>query len=349
MDAVRKLEITPAVPEAVGSRPTPIAVGRMKAVVHDAYGPYDSLVVREVERPVPGDRQVLVRVRAAALHIGDCYGVTGTPFPMRLATGLFRPKVGIPGFDLAGQVEAVGKDVTGFRPGDEVFGTGFGTCAEYARIDEDKLAPRPQNLPLEHAAALATSGLTALHGLRDAGGLRPGMKVLINGASGGVGTFGVQLAKALGAEVTGVCGTANTELVRSLGADHVVDYRREDFTHGPVRYDVIFDNVENRSLSECRRVLTPRGTLVLNSGTGTSGLSTLVRLLKPLIISPFVRQSLRRYLSAPNRRDLSYLKELVESGKLRPVVGKTFSLGEIPRALEHIEIGHSRGKVLVVV
>jgi NADPH:quinone reductase-like Zn-dependent oxidoreductase len=321
----------------------------MRAVVYDAYGSYDALAVRDVSKPVVSDRQVLVRVRAAGLHVGDCFGVTGTPYLMRIATGFFKPKVGIPGFDLAGRVEAVGKDVKQFRPGDEVFGAGLGTCAEYACTTEDKLAPRPQNLGLEQAAALATSGLAALHGLRDAGKVRPGTKVLINGASGGVGTFAVQIAKALGAEVTGVCSTANAELVRSIGADHVIDYSREDFTRGGTRYDVVFDNVENRSLSDCRSVLTPSGTLVLNSGTGTSGFATLVRLLKPLVVSPFVRQNLRRYLSVPKHEDLIVLKELVESGKLKPVIGKTYSLDDTPRALEYIASGHARGKVIVTV
>lgn len=321
----------------------------MRAIVHDSYGPPDLLELREIDRPAMGDGEVLVRVRAAALHVGDCFAVRGVPLAMRLATGPLRPRCGVPGFDLAGRVEAVGKGVARFRPGDEVFGATQGTCAEYASAAEDHLAPRPSNLGLEEAAALATSGLTALHGLRDAGRIRAGQKVLVNGASGGVGTFAVQIARSFGAEVAGVCGTANVELVRSLGADHVVDHTREDFTRPGGRYDLILDNVENRALSECRRALTPGGTLVLNSGTGAQGIALLVRLLKPLVLSPFVRQNLRRYLSRPNREDLLLLKDLVESGKLRPVVGRTFPLSETAEALRHIEGGHARGKVVITV
>ena len=220
---------------------------------------------------------------------------------MRLESGLLRPKNGVPGYDFAGRVEAVGPGVTMFQPGDEVFGATKGTCAEYVRVAEDKLALKPANLSYEQAAALPTSALAALHGLRDAGKLQPGQKVLINGASGGVGSFAVQIAKAFGAEVTGVTSTNNVEMVRSLGADHVIDYTREDFTKGGPRYDLIFDNVENRSLRDCRRALTPSGTLVLNSGTGARGLAMLVRLLRPLVLSPFLQQNLRRYLSHPNR------------------------------------------------
>jgi NADPH:quinone reductase-like Zn-dependent oxidoreductase len=320
---------------------------RMKAVRHDAYGGPELLELRAVELPAVRERQALVHVRAAGLHVGDCFALRGAPFAMRLATGLLRPKCGIPGFDLAGQVVAVGARVTRLRPGDEVFGACEGACAEFAVADEGQLAPRPAGLRWEEAAALPTSGLAALHGLRDAGRLRAGQRVLINGASGGIGTFAVQIAKALGAEVTGVCSSANVELVRALGADHVVDYTREDFTRGPVRYDLILDNVENRSLAECRRALAPGGTLLLNSGTGASGVGLLVRLVKPLVLAPFARQKLRRYLSTPNRVDLLVLKELVEAGRLRPVVGRTFALAETAAALRHVESGRARGKVVV--
>jgi len=320
----------------------------MKAIIHDAYGSPDLLELRDIAPPVIGDDDVLVRVHAAGLHVGDCFGVRGAPFAMRMVSGLLKPKYGVPGFDLAGKVEAVGKNVKRFQPDDEVFGAGQGTCAELARTGEDQLAMKPANLPMEQAAALATSGLAALHGLRDAGKVRAGQKVLINGASGGVGHFAVQIARSLGAEVTGVCSAANVELVRSLGADHVIDYTREDFTQGGGRYDLILDSVENRSLSECRRALTPDGTLILNSGTGAQGVAMLIRLVKPLVVGPFVRQNLRRYLSKPNHADLCVLKELVESGKLRPAIDRTYPLAETAAALRSIEGGHARGKVVVI-
>ncbi len=239
--------------------------------------------------------------------------------------------------------------MTTFRPGDAVFGAGHGTCAQYASVPEQQLALKPPSLTFEQAAAIPISALAALHGLRDAGNLKSGQKVLINGASGGIGTFAVQIAKAFGADVTGVCGTANGAMVRSLGADHVIDHTREDFTRAGGHYDLVFDNVENRALSDCRRVLTPDGTLVLNSGSGARGLRLLVRLLLPLALSPFVRHRLRRYLSTPNHADLVVLNELVESGKLRPVIHRTFSLAEVPAALRHIETGHAAGKVVITV
>jgi NADPH:quinone reductase-like Zn-dependent oxidoreductase len=321
----------------------------MKAIAYDRYGSLDVLAYRDVDVPVVKDHAVLVRVYAAALHVGDCFSVRGAPFAVRLASGLLRPKYGVPGFDLAGRVEATGNLVKHVKPGDEVFGASTGTCAEYARAGEQQLALKPASLTFEEAAAIPTSALAALHGLRDVGNVQPGQRVLINGASGGVGTFAVQLAKALGAEVTGVCGTKNVDLVRSLGADHVIDYTQEDFTQGGERYDVILDNVENRSLSACRRVLAPGGTLVLNSGTGAQGIGLLVRLLKPLVLAPLVRQRLRRYLSVPNHEDLVVLRELVESGKLRPVIDRTYPLRETPAALAYIEGGHVRGKVVVTV
>ena len=321
----------------------------MRGMFQDVYGPPDVLSLRDIAMPVVGAHDVLVHVHAAAVHIGDCFGVRGAPLPMRLATGLFRPKPGVPGFDVAGQVESVGSQVTIFRPGDAVFGAGRGTCAQYASVPEQQLALKPPSLTFEQAAAIPISALAALHGLRDAGNLKSGQKVLINGASGGIGTFAVQIAKAFGAEVTGVCGAANGAMVRSLGADHVIDHTREDFTRAGRHYDLVFDNVENRSLSDCRRVLTPDGTLVLNSGSGARGLRLLVRLLLPLALSPFVRHRLRRYLSTPNHADLVVLSELVESGKLRPVIDRTFSLAEVPAALRHIETGHAAGKVVITV
>jgi NADPH:quinone reductase-like Zn-dependent oxidoreductase len=327
--------------------PPAVGTSTMRAIIQHGYGPPDALHVRDIDRPTIGATEVLVRVHAASLHIGDCFGVRGAPLPMRLASGLLRPKHAVPGTDLAGRVEGVGADVTMFKVGDEVFGAGHGACAQYARARENQLAPKPANLSFEEAAAVPTSGVAALHGLRDAGRLRPGQKVLINGASGGVGTFAVQIAKALGAEVTGVCGSANRDTVRLLGADRVVDYTELDFTRGPYRYDLILDNIENRTLAHCRRALTPYGTLVLNSGTGARGITLMTRLLTPLVLSQFTRQTFRRFLSAPNRRDLLELKTLIEDVKVTPVIDKVYQLGETPAALRHIEGGHARGKVVV--
>jgi NADPH:quinone reductase-like Zn-dependent oxidoreductase len=319
----------------------------MRAIVHREYGPLGVLELREIDKPIVGDDDVLVRVHAAGLHVGDIFGVHGAPFAMRLVSGLLRPKRGIPGFDLAGRVEAVGSKVEGFRAGDEVFGVHHGTCAEYVSARADELALKPAKLGLEEAAAIPTSGFAALRGIRDVGKVQPGQRVLINGAAGGVGSFAVQIAKSLGAEVTGVCSTSNVELVRSIGADHVIDYAREDFTRGDRRYDVVLDNIENRSLSDCRRAVTPRGMLILNSGTGASGMKMLARLLAPVVLNPFVRQRLCRFFSAPKHDDLVALAQLVESGKIEPVIDRTYPLHETASALRHIEEGHARGKVVV--
>jgi NADPH:quinone reductase-like Zn-dependent oxidoreductase len=319
----------------------------MKAIAHERYGSFELLELRDIPKPEVGDDDVRVRVRAAGLHVGDCFSVRGAPFAMRFATGLLKPKHGVPGFDVAGQIEAVGKNVTRFRAGDEVFGACNGACAEFVRIKPDQLAHKPAKLGFEQAAALPTSGLAALHALRDVGKVRRGQRVLINGASGGVGTLAVQIAKSFGAEVTGICSTQSLELVRSLGADHAVDYSREDFTLGEQRYDLIFDNVENRTLSELRRVLVPKGMLILNSGTGARGMKLMVRLIKPLVLSPFASQDLRRYLSVPNHEDLAVLGELVEAGRLHPVIDRIYPLDQTAAALAYIERGHARGKVII--
>jgi len=319
----------------------------MKAIVHDEYGSLDLLSLRDVDTPVIADDQVLVKVHAASLHVGDCFCVRGDPFMVRFMTGLLKPKLGVPGFDLAGTVEAVGERVSRFKPGDEVFGATVGTCAEYASAKESELALKPTSLSFEQAAALPTSGLAALHALRDVAQLQAGEQVLVNGASGGVGHFAVQIAKSCGADVTGVCSTANLEMVRALGADHLVDYTQQDFAEGDRRFDLIFDNVENRSLADCRKALAPDGMLILNSGAGAQGLGMWVRLLKPILLSPFVRQDLRRYLSTPNHDDLMVLVHLVESGRLEPVIGRTVPLEQTLDALRHIESGHARGKVVV--
>lgn len=320
----------------------------MKSVKYQNYGTFEGLSLVEVAMPALEDDEVLVCVAATGLHVGDCFGVRGAPFAMRVVSGLFRPKVGVPGYDVAGRVERVGSKVTHFKPGDEVFGfTASGGCCEFARVKEGELAFKPVGLSFEESAALPTSALAALHALRDAADVQPGQKVLINGASGGVGSFAIQIAKAFGAEVTGVCSTSNVEMVRSLGADGVVDYTKEDFTEREGYYDLIFDNVENRSLADVRRALAADGTLVLNSGTGAQGFAMFVRLVKPIALSPFVGHSLKRYLSTPNREDLDVLKELVEAGKLKPVIDRSYPLGETAHALEYIEQGHARGKVVI--
>ncbi len=321
----------------------------MHAIIQDRYGSPDTLQSREIDQPGIGPSDVLIRVRAAGLHVGDTFLMRGSPVFVRLMAGLRRPKRGVPGLDVAGLVVAIGPGVTRFQVGDEVFGTCQGACAEFVAAAEDQLVAKPTSLSFEDAAAIPTSALAALHGLRDAGGVQAGQTVLINGASGGVGTFAVQIAKSLGAEVTGVCGPSNLDLVRSLGADHVIDYTQEDFTRGEPRFDVILDNVENRSLADVRRALKPRGTLVLNSGTGASGLRLLVRLVRPILLSPFSGQRLRRFLSTPNQADLVVLRDLVASGQVKPVVERTFPLRETPSAMRHIESGRTRGKVVVAV
>jgi NADPH:quinone reductase-like Zn-dependent oxidoreductase len=321
----------------------------MKAIINDRYGPIDDLQARTIDRPAIGADEVLVRVRAAGLHVGDVFGVRGAPYLMRLASGITRPKYGVPGFDVAGVVESVGNDVTRFKVGDEVFGMSDGSAAEFARASESKLAIKPASLSFEEAAAIPTSASAALEGIRDAGKLRAGQRVLVVGASGGVGTFAVQIAKACGAEVTGVTSTRNLELVRSIGADRVIDYTNEDFAAEGPRYDLILDSIENRPLAEVRRALKPDGTLLLNSGTGASGLRMLVRLVRPIVLSLFSRQKMRRFLSHPNATDLAFLASLVEEGKLRPVIGATYSLDETPAALRYIAGGHARGKTVLAI
>jgi NADPH:quinone reductase-like Zn-dependent oxidoreductase len=321
----------------------------MKAITHDRYRSPDTLELRELERPAIGDDEVLIRAQAASVHPGDTFSVRGSPFPVRLSTGFRRPTYGVPGLDVAGTVEAVGPAVTHLRPGDEVFGAGMGTCAEIVRATADHVIPKPATLTFEEAAALPTSALAALHGLRDAGRLLPGQRVLVNGASGGVGSFAVQIAKVLGAEVTGVCSTKNVEMVRSLGADHVIDYTLEDFAAGGRRYDLVLDSIESRPVSQVRRALTPRGTLVLNSGTGATGLRMLARLVWPLILSPFTSHRLTRFLSTPKRDDLEWLAARAAEGTVRPVVGATYPLRETAAALRLVESGHARGKVVIAV
>jgi NADPH:quinone reductase-like Zn-dependent oxidoreductase len=323
----------------------------MKAIVQDIYGTTDVLGLRDLDKPEIADDEVLVRVHAAGVDRGVWHVMTGLPYPIRLAGyGLRAPKTPVPGADVAGVVEAVGKDVTRFQPGDEVFGIGKGAFAEYARAREAKLAPKPANLTFEQAAVVAISGLPALQGLRDHGKVRPGQKVLIVGASGGVGTYAVQLAKAFGAEVTGVCSTTKVDVVRSLGADHVIDYTRADFAEGGQRYDVILDIGGNSSLSRLRRALTPRGTLVIVGGeTGGRWLGGTDRQIRALMLSPFLGQKLGTFISKENHKDMLVLKELIEAGKVTPVIDRTYPLSDVPQAIRYVEEGHARGKVVITV
>jgi NADPH:quinone reductase-like Zn-dependent oxidoreductase len=324
----------------------------MKAVHAKRYGSPSNLQVGEVPTPDLQDSRkhrsnVLIRVHAAGLHVGDCFTVRGKPFVVRMETGWLRPTTGIPGYDFSGVVEDVGKSVAGFDVGDEVFGYCPGSCAEFVTVADDKLAAKPDGLSFAEAAALPTSGLAALHALRDVAKLQAGQSLLINGASGGIGIFAVQIAKAFGVEVTGVCSGMNAALVQSFGADHVVDYNQEDFTDAGRQYDCILDNVENRKLSEIRRALKPTGTLICNSGTGASGLAFWVRLLKPLIVSPFTKQRLCRYLSVPTRQDLEVLSEMVNTNKLKPILSEVHTLDSVTDALLALEAGRTVGKRVV--
>jgi NADPH:quinone reductase-like Zn-dependent oxidoreductase len=323
----------------------------MRAIVQQRYGaPEEVLALREIDRPTIKDDEVLVQVLAAPVAGDDWHLMRGWPYVARVATGLLRPKNSTPGRELAGRVEAVGRRVTQLRPGDEVFGWCDGGLAEYAAVPERSLAPKPANLTFEQAAAVPISALTALQGLRDQGEIEAGQNVLINGASGGVGTFAVQIARSFGAEVTGVCSTRNVELVRSLGAAHVIDYARgEDFTRGGRRYDLMLDLVGNRSLSDCRRALSPRGTLVMAAGTGGRWLKGTDRFIRGMVLSRFVRQRLRPLIHTDSRADLIFVKELIESGKVAPLVSARFALDAVPEAIRQLGDGHGRGKVVITI
>ena len=317
----------------------------MKAIVQTGYGSPDGFELREIAKPkIKKDDQVLIRVHAAALHAGDVFMMRGVPYFTRMVVGFPKPRNYVPGYDLAGIVEAVGKGVKRFKPGDEVFGGIDHTCAEYVCASETTLEHKPVNLTLEQAAAVPTSATAALHGIRDAGKVQPGQKVLINGASGGVGTFAVQIAKAFGAEVTGVCSTRNVEMVRSIGADHVIDYTQENFTQGGPRYDLILDQVANHPLSDCRRALTPQGRHVPNSGHSGMGY-----IIKATFVSMIVRQQGSTYMATPKPGDLVELKEFIEAGKVTPVIDKTYPLSEFSDAMRHLNEGHAQGKVVITV
>lgn len=321
----------------------------MKAIVQDTYGSADVLELRDVETPDIGDDDVLVRVHAAAVDPGVWHLMTGRPYLVRLmGFGLRAPRARVPGRDFAGRVEAVGRSVRALRTGDEVFGTCDGSFAEYARAREERLAPKPSNLTFTQAAAVPVSGSTALQGLRDSGGVEAGQDVLVIGAAGGVGSFAVQIARALGARVSGVCGPTKADLVRALGADRVIDYTREDLGREDQRYDVILDTAGNRPLSRLRSALAPRGTLVIVGGEGGGRwLGGTDRQLRALLLSPFVRHRLRPLAATERREDLLFLKGLVEAGKVTPVVDRTYPLARVPDAIRYLAAGHARGKVVI--
>lgn len=323
----------------------------MKAVVYKRYGaPLEVLQLEEIDIPTPGDHEVLIKVYAAAVNAADWHIVRADPFLGRLATGLFRPKHPVPGADVAGRVEAVGKSVTRFRVGDDVFGDlsacGWGAFAEYVCAAEHALVSKPANVAFEQAAAVPLAAVTALQGLRDQGRLEAGQKVLIGGASGGVGTFAVQLAKVFGAEVTGVCSSSKVALVRSLGADHVIDYTQEDFTNNGLRYDLILAANGNRSIFEYRRALTPKGTYVSSGGSMT-------QLFQGLLLGPLISltgdKKMLSMLARPNQKDLTFIKELLEAGTVAPVIDRSYPLSEVPEAIRYLEEGHAKGKVIITV
>jgi NADPH:quinone reductase-like Zn-dependent oxidoreductase len=316
----------------------------VKAIVMNAYGGPDVLELKEVDKPEVTENDVLVGVHAASLNAGDYFSMRGSPWLARFTVGFPKPKDHILGWDMAGRVEAVGKNVTRFQAGDKVFASCESTLAEYACAPEDKFARIPTNLTLAQAAAVPSAAMTALHALRDQANVQPGQKVLINGASGGVGTFSVQIAKSLGAEVTAVCSTRNVDMVRSIGADHVIDYTKEDFTKTGRRYDLILDNVGNRSFADYRRALTPEGTHLPNTGHGGMGY-----VIKAYAFSAFMRQHARPFLSVPNAEDLLYIKGLIEEGKVMPVIDRTYPMSETPEAFRYLEEEHARGKVVIII
>lgn len=321
----------------------------MKAILYTKYGPPEVLQFKEVEKPVPKDNEVLVKVYAASANPADWHMIRGEPKFARLAFGLFKPKNIIPGIDTAGKVEAVGKNVKEFQPGDEVFGDcGWGGAfAEYVCVTEKRLVLKPANISFEEAAAVFVAAITALQGLRDKGKIQSGQKVLINGASGGVGTFAVQLAKYFGAEVTGICSTRNLELVRSIGADKVIDYTKEDFTNTNQRYDLIIDTVANRSVINLKRALSPNGICVI------VGFSSLSRMFQHMFLGPLFSMTGHKKIvglgaAKPNKKDLVLLKEILEAGKIKPVIDRCYPLSEVPEAIRYLEEGHAQGKVVIV-
>ena len=321
----------------------------MKAIVYHKYGSPEVLELQEIDKPVVKDDDVLVRVHAASVNPADWHLLIGTPYLVRIVAGLFKPKHTIPGIDVAGRVEAVGRNVKQFQPGDEVFGEHSRAYAEYVCVPEDGIVLKPANLTFEQAAAVPIAALTALQGLRDKGQIQLGHKVLINGASGGVGTFAVQIAKSFGAEVTGVCSTRNVDMVRSIGADHVIDYTQEDFTQSGQRYDLMLDAVGNRSLSDCRRVLSPKGVYVSVGAQVGDWLGPLTHVSKVLLASLVGSQKMVPMLAKQTKSDLVVLKELLEAEKVTPVIDRRYELSEVPEALRYQGEGHAQGKIVITV
>lgn len=321
----------------------------MKAIVQDGYGSADVLTLREIERPDVRDDEVRIRVVAAGVDRGALHLMTGVPYLMRiLGVGLRVPKTRVPGTNVAGHVDAVGGDVTRFHQGDEVYGTCKGSFAEYACAREEQLAPKPANLTFEQVAGVPHAGFAALQALRDHGKVRPGQEVLIVGASGAVGSMAVQLAKAFGAQVTGVCSTSKVDMVRTLGADHVIDYTHDDFAEG-TRYDLVVDTGGNSSLSRLRRALTPQGTLVIVGGEGGGRWIGMGRQSRALMLSPFVGQKLRTFVAKENAQDLLVLNENIESGKITPITGRTYALRDAPDAIRDLETGRTQGRIIITV
>jgi NADPH:quinone reductase-like Zn-dependent oxidoreductase len=320
----------------------------MKAMTQDRYGRLEEVLeVQDIELPVARDGEVRVRVGAASIHIGDCHGMRGVPYVMRPIFGLRRPKARVPGTDLAGTVEAIGAGVTRFQTGDEVFGWGTGTFAEYAVAAEDQLLAKPAELTFEQAAALGVSAITAFVAISEKGEVRPGQKVLVNGASGGVGTFAVQIAKALGAEVAGVCSARNQEMIRSIGADHAIDYAADDFTQGEARYDLILDNIGNHSFADTRRALAPGGTLLSNGAPVDGWFGGLDHVVVAMTQSIFVKQQGRPFVAFNTIERLRAVTEMVEAGKVTPVIDRTYPLAEGPQAIAHVVAGHAKGTVVI--
>ncbi|HUI57612.1 MAG TPA: NAD(P)-dependent alcohol dehydrogenase [Bryobacteraceae bacterium] len=320
----------------------------MRAIVYYQYGSPGVLRCEEIETPTPTDNEVLIKVHAASVNPYDWHFMRGIPYFLRLMAGLRKPKDRRLGVDVAGKVEAVGRNVTQFKNGDEVFGACRGAFAEYARTSETSLAIKPENVSFEQAASVYVAALTALQGLRDKGQLQPGQKVLIHGAAGGVGTFAIQIAKWLGGNVTAVCSAKNVELVRSIGADRVVDYTKEDFTKGTERYDLVFDCIGNHSLAACRRVLNPKGRYIAVGGPRDRWMiGSLARMIAAPVVSRFVGQKLSMVLMKPRKEDLMLMQELMKTGKVRAVIDRRYSLKEAPEAIGYVEEGHARGKVVI--
>jgi NADPH:quinone reductase-like Zn-dependent oxidoreductase len=323
----------------------------MKAIMQRCYGPPETLKLEDVEKPTPKDNEILVKVHAASVNPLDWHYLRGQPYIMRIEAGFGMPKVARLGVDFSGTVEAIGKDIKRFKPGDEIYGQKRGAFGEYVSVPDDRaLVLKPANLTFEEAASVPVAAITALQALRDQGKVQPGQKVLINGASGGVGTFAVQIAKSLGADVTAVCSTRNVAMVQSLGADRVIDYKTVDYTEGTQRYDVIVDNVGNHSLLKNRGVLTPQGSYVMVGGPNDGKfLGALWGPIKMWVLSPFVKQKFSFFLADVNQKDMDLLHDMLAAGRLKPVIDRSYKLSEVPAAIAYLEEGHARGKVVIAV